>query len=607
MMIESGIKLEGPLLALSWLKIEQSPVHVTEVPAKLKQFAFAMERQQTQSTSIISSNMWRRIGRTCKYCRRLKEKCMSVTPCIRCRRLRRPPRFGDKMGRASVSGKYRTRSGSASSATIFPDYISMDFEAERIQALEYIVRYYTGLERCDRLALESIISGISLNLIVPPKMDKDGEEDENRRADKALTNLSTTQVSGTDITVNKRGSDPQLSSQETSILEAVSLFPAASSALVLLRVFFEIGQTNYFYIDEESLRQRLDQFYSCSSQISPEDASWISVALMVFALGVQLSSHYQSTTRDSCRELMRDARDICQSMDDSIDSIFYQRAKKLIPDILLVESTESVQAFLLFGLYMLPVNPVGLSYTYFGIAIKLATQLNLHMNTTSAVFSKEFETVGIMRNKLTFPRRTSALHGRPVSVPRADINADSPVDMEELQPKERINTFQNTMAMLKLSIFMENAWEGVLDKQRQNAWLKLQAHLVDGCVDSAVAIVNLCQMLHNEKSLSKSLYMELSSCYTAVLVLVASCAYDKDDRLKDACEKGVEILQEMSTGFSSTGFKSHVAESLKVAFERTSHGRKGSARSLDEDGYKQFQNWVALQEITTQEGFRLPK
>ncbi|KAG8354796.1 hypothetical protein FVEN_g7205 [Fusarium venenatum] len=634
--------------------------------------------------------MWRRIGRTCKYCRRLKEKCMSVTPCIRCRRLRRPPRFGDKMGRASVSGKYRTRSGSASSATIFPDYISMDFEAERIQALEYIVRYYTGLERCDRLALESIISGISLNLIVPPKMDKDGEEDENRRADKALTtnyemNQFRFKVSGTDITVNKRGSDPQLSSQETSILEAVSLFPAASSALVLLRVFFEIGQTNYFYIDEESLRQRLDQFYSCSSQISPEDASWISVALMVFALGVQLSSHYQSTTRDSCRELMRDARDICQSMDDSIDSIFYQRAKKLIPDILLVESTESVQAFLLFGLYMLPVNPVGLSYTYFGIAIKLATQLNLHMNTTSAVFSKEFEVrKRVWWTAYALERRTSALHGRPVSVPRADINADSPVDMEELQPKERINTFQNTMAMLKLSIFMENAWEGVAglinnDRTvherafrdivhlrecisshwqslaertfcrdltpgkplfRHNihlalnhhllhilmgryfitdnlnlgvsytlgvAWLKLQAHLVDGCVDSAVAIVNLCQMLHNEKSLSKSLYMELSSCYTAVLVLVASCAYDKDDRLKDACEKGVEILQEMSTGFSSTGFKSHVAESLKVAFERTSHGRKGSARSLDEDGYKQFQNWVALQEITTQEGFRLPK
>jgi hypothetical protein len=173
-----------------------------------------------------------------------------------------------------------------------------------------------------------------------------------------------------------------------------------------------------------------------------------------------------------------ETHDICQSMDDAIDSVFCQRARKLIPDILIVESIESVQAFLLFGLYILPFNPVGLSCTYFGIAIKLATQLNLRMKTTSAASSREFEvrkrvwwtayalqlyiqTVGVIRNKLTFPRRTSTLHGRTVSICRADIGNDYPVDMEDLQPKERINAFQNTRAMLKLSIFMENAQEGM--------------------------------------------------------------------------------------------------------------------------------------------------
>ncbi|KAG8669974.1 hypothetical protein FPOAC1_009377 [Fusarium poae] len=71
--------------------------------------------------------MWRRIGQTCKYCRPLKENCMSITPCNRFMRLRRPPRFGDRLGRASVFRKHRTRSSSAPSATIFPDYVSMDF------------------------------------------------------------------------------------------------------------------------------------------------------------------------------------------------------------------------------------------------------------------------------------------------------------------------------------------------------------------------------------------------------------------------------------------------------------------------------------------------
>lgn len=32
-----------------------------------------------------------------------------------------------------------------------------------------------------------------------------------------------------------------------------------------------------------------------------------------------------------------------------------------------------------------------------------------------------------------------------------------PTDMEELQPKGRINTFQNIIAMLKLTILIEDA------------------------------------------------------------------------------------------------------------------------------------------------------
>jgi hypothetical protein len=35
------------------------------------------------------------------------------------------------------------------------------------------------------------------------------------------------------------------------------------------------------------------------------------------------------------------------------------------------------------------------------------------------------------------------------------------VDTEDLQPKERINTFQNSMAMLEINIFMEDARDGV--------------------------------------------------------------------------------------------------------------------------------------------------
>lgn len=262
------------------------------------------------------------------------------------------------------------------------------------------------------------------------------------------------------------------------MLEAVSLFPPAPSALTLLRVFFEIAQTNYFYTDEETLRQRLDQFYSCPTRVGSEDAPWVSVALMVFALGTQFSHLCQSSVRGPNRELMRDAHGICQSMDDTIVSTFYHKATNLIPDILRMGCIESVQAFLLFGIYVLPIDPYGLSCTYFGIGIKVATQFNLHHKTIQDLSPREVElrkrvwwTAYALERYVQSQRsllqdliensRICILHGRPVSISRLDIDANLPIDLEELQPKERINTFQNNMAMLRLTIFMEDARDGM--------------------------------------------------------------------------------------------------------------------------------------------------
>ncbi|CAF3474752.1 unnamed protein product [Fusarium graminearum] len=410
---------------------------------------------QNQSTSLVLPNIRRRIDITCKDCRRLKDKLMGMSPCDRCKRLGRSTWFTSRF---------------VSAATSSPDYNSMEFEAERIKALEYIVRHYTGLERYDRQTLEKTITGISLKSKAPPESGKSeggGSRSVNAapvmeanmgEANDEMNNFSITQVSSTDTAVNETGDNSHILYQEAAVLEAVSLFPPAPSALVLLRVFFEFTQTNYFYVDEESLRQHLDRVYSCPSRIKQEDTPWVSVVLMVFALGVQFTSHYQSPPRDSSRELTRDAHDICQGMDDSTTSKFYQVAMKLIPDILVAESIESVQAFLLFGLHTLPADPAGLSYTYFGIAIKLATQLNLHLKTTSISCARDLEVrKRVWWTAYALERRSSFLHGRPASISRFDVNADLPVYMEELQPKERINTFHNTMAMLRINIFMEDA------------------------------------------------------------------------------------------------------------------------------------------------------
>ncbi|KAJ4255034.1 hypothetical protein NW762_009838 [Fusarium torreyae] len=658
----------------------------------------------------------RRTTRACDDCRRLKEKCIGTIPCDRCKKFGRPCQFSNRFRRRRVPRADPIQIKEPSTIVVSADDASAYFEVERIQALEYIVRHYTGLEKCSREDLEAVIGDIASDEdIIPRVVDGEGDDVSSDGKDRGSVDTASTvyaefshhefsrrvhqkvndelndfgcEGSSTDTAVSDKATPSQLLSRDAAVLEAVSLFPPAPSALVLVRVFFEIAQTNYFYIDEEPLRQRLDQFYSCPTRVGIEDAPWVSVALMVFALGTQFSHLHHSSVRGSCRVLMKDAYDICQSMDDTIATTFYRKATNLIPDILSMDSIESIQAFLLFGIYVLPIDPAGLSCTYFGIAIKVATQFNLHQRITGDISHREIE----LRKRVwwtayALERRICILHGRPVSISRLDIDANLPIDLEVMQPKERINTFQNNMAMLKLTIFMEDARDGtlilknsdktqrarafqniiqlkerlrdywqslseetfcrdltpgkplfrsnvhlaltyhlvhiligrsfILDESNTNAktilgteWTRLRKELVNDCVNSAIATIDLCQTLRDESSLSKSSYTEFSSCCAAVLALVAKCVSDKNERPKDACKRGMELLREISIGVFSTSGEKRTVESLEAAFDRLNHhANRGEddAGKLNEDGYLQFRNWVATQQIVPGEALQLPR
>ncbi|KAM0427192.1 hypothetical protein ACHAPT_007619 [Fusarium lateritium] len=648
----------------------------------------------------------RRATRACDGCRRLKEKCIGTVPCDRCKKSGRSCQFSNTFKRTRAR---RAASTSKPCAEIRADDATADasafFEVERIQALEQIAQYFTGLEQCSLENLKTVIGGFTQDEGGLPDVEiDDGSSDGRENTMDAPTPESSVHAEFSHLGFSRRVQqkirdelddpgyecsspetaveDPtpstQLLSRDAVVLEAVSLFPPAHSALILLNVFFEFAQTNYFYVDEETLRQRLSQFYSSSARVGINDAPWVCTALMVFALGMQFAHLYQPSSRSSCRGLMREAYSVCQTMDDALALTFYRKASNMIPDILAMASLESIQAFLLLGIYVLPIDPAGLSCTYFGIAIKVATQSNMHLKSSGDVSPREAE----LRKRVwwtayTLERRICILHGKPVSISRLDIDANLPTDLMELQPKERINPFQNNLAMLKLTIFMEDARDGIMalknsDKSRrakafqnitevkerlQNYWhslpqetycrdltsatplfranvhLALSYHLVhisigrsfifdesnikyqdvewrkelvDDCVASAVATVDLCQILQDEGSLSKSSYTEFSSCCAAVLALVAKAVSDKSNRLHDAGRKGMELLKNMSTGVFSTSCEKRAVEGLEAAFDRLNHKEDESAK-CDEAGYLQFRNWVAMQQILPGEALQLPR
>lgn len=157
----------------------------------------------------------------------------------------------------------------------------------------------------------------------------------------------------------------------SALAEAATLFPPHGVALFLTDVFFEHAQTNYVYVDERSLRQRIDAFYGAGHSL--EDPSWTCILLMIFAVGTQFA-HLASRSNGPVED----------ERDEKIARTFYAAACRLIPDVITAASVESVQAFLLLAVYTLAVDVAALSCTYLGIAVKIATHNAMHRSQAGA-------------------------------------------------------------------------------------------------------------------------------------------------------------------------------------------------------------------------------
>ena len=154
--------------------------------------------------------------------------------------------------------------------------------------------------------------------------------------------------------------------------------PPPNVANFLAEMFFEHAQTNYSYIDPQRLHQMLENFYQHPRQLVSHDAAWLCTVLMVLAIGCQFAHLSSQRSHDySLRPKRFDVENL-SSPDDDAALTFYHAATTLTPDAISLASMDSVQAFLLLGVYTLPIDPGGLSYTYLGVATKIAIQNGMH-------------------------------------------------------------------------------------------------------------------------------------------------------------------------------------------------------------------------------------
>ncbi len=150
---------------------------------------------------------------------------------------------------------------------------------------------------------------------------------------------------------------------------ALGGFPPRSVADFLVETFFHTVEANYYYMDRERFRARLER---CYAHMTPEgadhDASFVCLALIVFAMGSQFAG-------------LRAPSQLIPSMAVSKHGpgmVFYVQAKLLLSDVITSGSLESIQACFLIGLFLLPSNTSDLSYVYHGMALKMAMSAGLH-------------------------------------------------------------------------------------------------------------------------------------------------------------------------------------------------------------------------------------
>jgi hypothetical protein len=164
----------------------------------------------------------------------------------------------------------------------------------------------------------------------------------------------------------------------------------------LISIFFRYGQTNYYYVEEDWALAKLESLYSQTSSMSSDESPAWCILLMLLAIGTQFADLDSATNiaTDSATEATA-GHDIAAG--DDVGLALYKIAVQLIPDVITIASIESVQAFLLLGVYTLPLDTSGLSYTYLGVAIKMAIQNGMHRK--HAVVGLDLHTVEI-RNRL---------------------------------------------------------------------------------------------------------------------------------------------------------------------------------------------------------------
>ncbi|KAL2802182.1 fungal-specific transcription factor domain-containing protein [Aspergillus granulosus] len=387
----------------------------------------------------VSRPVRRRASLACDTCRRQKEKCEGGPPCWRCQRLGRPCVVRGRILHCPAETAQDRPAGSKL----------------RVEGLEQIVRHFLGDVPLDEENVSRIVArlgstpqGEAPNVDEPFDVQFVSKNIAHYSGEFSHWNFSQKLRRKISSPIERFGvkeywRPTQLQSSTHMASQVMSHLPPRPIAVFLISMFFKYSEGNVFYMEESWLQERLDRCYNQSTDYSLSDIPWVCSVFAVLAIGTQVA-HMEDQSAAT--------EDLNLCSEDSVGLSLYHIACRLVPDVILVASYESVQAFLLLALYALPLSTGGLSYSYLGIAVKMAIQNGMHRKYTGEECgSKIIETRNrVFWSAYSLDRRIGIFHGRPASIAKSDISSDLPTD----DPSFPSPSYTNMIAFIKLSSWL---------------------------------------------------------------------------------------------------------------------------------------------------------
>ncbi|KAL3476895.1 hypothetical protein BJX99DRAFT_258016 [Aspergillus californicus] len=229
-------------------------------------------------------------------------------------------------------------------------------------------------------------------------------------------------------------------SEINRVQTASRALPPRPVADFLISVCMSHASDVFFYFDQARFLSEVHQIYTDSASPLRLDSGFMCLLLSTLALGSQWTDAERPLNFPNLRP-------------DGADPgrVFYEEARRLIPDLMDRTSLTSIQAPFVLGVYSLPDRALGSAYAYMGLALRKAVALEIHQGDDLRFTEVERQVrCRLWWSVYSLERTTAIKLNRPRSIDPEVISTPLPAPLPLLDCLQKRDNVQYQIAYASL-------------------------------------------------------------------------------------------------------------------------------------------------------------